>query len=799
MRLSPAWRRPAAGGVALLLLYSLFFFRRVARGECFFAVDFYQTFVPLRAVLAEAWRSGLPLWTGRLGNGGPVLANPLYAALYPPNLAFVLVDPAWGLTILTVAHVLLGAAGTFALARRWEMSPQASWAAAAVFGFAGVSASATAYTNLCWTGAWLPWLLLAWEEAAAARGAKRLGGAAAFGAVLGLMLLIGDPFILLAGAGMAALLSVEKVARPGPGDSRRGAAGAALAGGAIGLAIGLALASPFLLAVSRYIPASIRSAGFRPEGIVHWSLHPVASLGLLLPDVFGNPDLHGPAGFWAKALAPEKGYPLFAGLYVGPLALSLAAVGGMRAGPRRWPLLAGLAGLTLLALGRWGPVYPLFVGLEGVDALRYPVKWLLPAMLPLAMLAGRGLDTVAGGGTTARERARAILAMLVVLAALAALPVGALTGLDRWLASFASAAPGQLPAGAEPAATPAAAESERVREVARDAVLGGASRAGLPLVLAVTSVIWFVKRGGSASRQAAALACLVAADLGLQNAHLAPTVPREFYREVPAAAQAVLEDPRGHARVYVESPKGMPVRFPEPPRLASELALRNRRHLQGYVGAGVGLDLAFNPDIEAFGPLYYRRLAFLVEGAPLREKLMILGAAGVSHVITFREAEDPRLEPVASVPGATSVPQRVLRNRLALPSARVVPSLTLYRTDEDFARAVGASPDHLFARTAFVTEADLAASGLTPESSPPGGVATIARDEGAVLVVRTEGPGGFLVVSDAFVPGWTATVDGREASLLRADFAFRAVPVPAGSHEVVFCYCPWERGQSPFP
>jgi uncharacterized membrane protein YfhO len=41
-----------------------------------------------------------------------------------------------------------------------------------------------------------------------------------------------------------------------------------------------------------------------------------------------------------------------------------------------------------------------------------------------------------------------------------------------------------------------------------------------------------------------------------------------------------------------------------------------------------------------------------------------------------------------------------------------------------------------------------------------------------------------LVVSDAWYPGWSATVDGKPAPLLRADYALVGVALPAGRHVV---------------
>lgn len=47
---------------------------------------------------------------------------------------------------------------------------------------------------------------------------------------------------------------------------------------------------------------------------------------------------------------------------------------------------------------------------------------------------------------------------------------------------------------------------------------------------------------------------------------------------------------------------------------------------------------------------------------------------------------------------------------------------------------------------------------------------------------------GFLFLSDPYYPNWKATVNGKEAHIYRANYAFRAVEVPKGESEIIFRY-----------
>jgi hypothetical protein len=76
---------------------------------------------------------------------------------------------------------------------------------------------------------------------------------------------------------------------------------------------------------------------------------------------------------------------------------------------------------------------------------------------------------------------------------------------------------------------------------------------------------------------------------------------------------------------------------------------------------------------------------------------------------------------------------------------------------------------------------------------PPGVGDTVRVTHYAPERVEVEvdaGAAGYLVLSDAWYPGWEATVDGEPATVQRADLLFRAVTVDAGSHRVVFGFRP---------
>ena len=80
--------------------------------------------------------------------------------------------------------------------------------------------------------------------------------------------------------------------------------------------------------------------------------------------------------------------------------------------------------------------------------------------------------------------------------------------------------------------------------------------------------------------------------------------------------------------------------------------------------------------------------------------------------------------------------------------------------------------------------------------SPPGaprvkGSATVVSHTANEVSIETQSEReAVLVLTDSYYPGWTAEVDGKRTEILRADYVFRAVPLSAGRHAVVFKFRP---------
>lgn len=78
-----------------------------------------------------------------------------------------------------------------------------------------------------------------------------------------------------------------------------------------------------------------------------------------------------------------------------------------------------------------------------------------------------------------------------------------------------------------------------------------------------------------------------------------------------------------------------------------------------------------------------------------------------------------------------------------------------------------------------------------PPTKPGTGQVTITSYEPEQIVLQAEtDQAAVLVLSDAFYPGWQATVDGIPVPIYQTDVLFRSLQLSSGTHQVVFVFAP---------
>lgn len=138
---------------------------------------------------------------------------------------------------------------------------------------------------------------------------------------------------------------------------------------------------------------------------------------------------------------------------------------------------------------------------------------------------------------------------------------------------------------------------------------------------------------------------------------------------------------------------------------------------------------------------------------------------------------------------------KIYQNRDVLPRAflsrgiEVVPRLS---AAVDTMRGSGWDPQSIAVAVAGDVPSNLAFA-----ASGPAGTTTMVEQKPERVVVDSQATGQrVLVLTDAYYPGWQATIDGVTAPIYEVNVMFRGVVVPAGRHQVVFSYSPlsWRIG-----
>ncbi len=765
---TPSWRELAWAGLLFTLLTCTLAPDAAIGASTFWTHDFRHHHDPWRAWAASRWAVGqVPWWASGAANGFPLLAEGEGGFLYPPTmLLYVLLPDALALSWAVLGHAAWAMLGLYAYLRAIGLRRSSAALGGVAWGFSGFLISHALYLGMQNAAAWLGWGLFA-----AASGRAWL--VAVTVAMLGLA---GHP---QAAAFGGLLLGLHAL------GTRRGAwwYGGAAVGGLIAL--------PQLLATLQLARDSMRSGGVDAV-FANIGAQPLPELvKAVLPYAFGfdrpadvvRTYMHRGPGYWGPGVNSWEttfylGVPVVVLGLVGVWHGGVASAAGMRArrGIRGW-LLVGLVGL-LLMLG--GPTWELVRHLPGLDGFRFPARFALWVTLASAVLAAQGAEALRTLTRTAGlSRALIGLAAAFTLATgTAHLVLRAQADVIMAVGERALLARAALPPPPPPVSDPLAAAALPPPEVDDPAEIPAKVRRIHADLLRSTSAVsprvWgpFLLLVGTALllRRPRALVALVAADLWAFGHGFHPTTPADVTRARPAWLSEAMTQPGGPRLTVVDR------------RQAAELD-------PALLSASMGLPMGTN-DVVLPTPLLLPRNDAVLAAAGLdiagegeSQALRYLSSLSIARRLGVRwVATTHRLGGLVPV---VRGPVNVFEDPAAVPRARVVPCVDGVADVTEAIAALGAS-DPL--RTVVVEGAPDACV------ERPGAVEVLAYADTRVEL-RAEGPG-TLVLADTYLSGWTASIDGTSAPILRADVLFRAVTLPSGTHTVLFAYDPGLAGRA---
>ena len=836
----------AAGGfvgLAIITYAPLLLFDRLSVNA-----DVFLAYLPAHLWLAEGLRTGeLWLWTPHLLTGFP-LAFTEYGWFYPPTWLALLTAPGpRGYWVSVALHAAAAGMATYGLARSWGRSPAAAGIAGAVYQLSGTVAGGAALLNfgtVFWALPFLCWCADGLRHAAA--NADRvtwqplLFRSLLAAAAVGLIILSGHPqlvALVCVGAGAYAVVTTA-AAQWSVGAGARIPAFAGMTGGWSAWRIWIA-------------PVALLVAGLTALPLAAIRIMPTLEVAALSPrgqGLEGAAAAVGAAAPWALAaglvLPGLEVLPVLSPAwvaYVGlvPLALAGYAVRRRRATgfPGRTVLLLVFGGIGLiLACGSFTPLYPLLLKVPGFALFRDLTRWLILWVFAAALLAADGYDAWRASGWAAQavsSRGRGWWLRLALLA-VSLIVVGHLVGtgalvfgrdllleqVGQPLAQRLAADPTRTFSAERYATTFAAylTSAQRALDPRQPAVLG-------PLASLVLAAWWLRSRRMRAGRgQPAVMLAVVSVPLVLFMWSRFPTVPSNAGADELAQVAALPGLREGTARVVSWKLRAAAYEL----NLAT-LAAQGNAPAATFALQRAGLTpnwglAARVPQLGGYENLLSVRQAVLSAAihseravpvrlphpqfAPQQLPQGLLEALAVRYLVLSRDAlQQPHLDmhrwrPLNAGPNAGSM--EVWINSRAQPRAYLVLAARTVGSAEAAWEAV-AAPSSNPRRTVVLEDVDSrfrgndggrAGSGAregeqqaTSHDTP--GRAWLTSDRPQRIAIAVEAAtDAWLVLADAWFPGWTATLDGTPTPVLRANYLVRAVAVPAGRHEVVFSYDP---------
>ncbi|MGE3173845.1 MAG: hypothetical protein AB7O97_14570 [Planctomycetota bacterium] len=770
-----------------------------------------------RAALADG---RFPHWTPYVRHGVPFAAHGLMGFLNPLHWpALLCADPDDGLLYLTYCMLALGGALMYGLLRALRLSLPAALFGAVAFAWSGtMTANAHWYMRLE-PLALLPGMLWALLALARARGSARALPTLGLAAAVWLAWSASFPPFAIAGTAVSGVAALLLAAHTGRAEGAM-AALRYLGWALLAVVLGLMLAAPTIAPQLLFFPVSNRPLAPTLAAAGELAFDPMGLLGLVLPDAFAHPgDRSMPGGSsplayllfsrtdWESGAMqlPDGNYNFTEyALFPGTLPLLLAALGLLARGPR-WRLWCGgaLVLLVLLAMGA-GPLRFAYL-LPGIQSVP-PYRFVGLLCVGITALAALGAERLWRGDAA---RAARVTALIAAVGGATCLFQGARLGDDgveveaRWLHEITERYR-PLAQQFDPNLRPEFVTEDLVRQH----LFTGRDDRGQPvdrLRAARLRLSDNLHRGGLLLCMGAAFLLLASLWRGNLPVGLAALALLATAAELWTFGQ-----PLNRGRVLYE-PAATPVLDFLRARRDEDRARGGFAVARANPGGGHGWHLPPGPLMhERIRDLHFYTLVdkystgpfravygddFLVRGfvpqsLPDDERLRLpwWDAIGLRYLVSTAPMKfaGVRTGPELRGPGGEFF---VYERPGALPRAWVVPTLRA-AGDEAAMLQEAVAPDFAPRDYALVTDA------VAHDLPPLPGLAA-ARDREVTFVHEDEkrltlrvgpGPSGYLVVADTMMPGWTATIDGVPAQMVRGNVLMRVVPVPAGACEMAMRY-----------
>ncbi len=750
--------------------------------------DFWRFLAPqVTFVVDSLYRDGeLPLWDPFTYSGRPPYGVPQLGVFYP-FFIFVLLSRSLGAYgVLFLLHAAIAALGMYFFVMEISGKREQAFLSALIFAFCGYMSSrllAGQYWHFC-AIAWIPFVFLCAERLVRRPGP---GASALLGAACAMQFLAGHTqyfyyTMLVLLAYLAFRLGIEARDR-GVREQAKIVLSLALSGGIFALLGGVQLFPA--VEFSRY---AYRANMYSYQVASGLSLPPSHLLTLVFPNLKGSAvdsSYWGGGNFWELCA------------YVGLIPLALAAASGVLCRDRYNAFFLVLLILSLLfAMGPTVPFFPLLYRfLPGISLFRCPSRMLALFVFAFAIVGGYGFSSLRGGGRGVRGVARAaVVSFLMLLLAIAAFvffgdqAVGAGKALVRFVFSLDPAGPHTRSLAEWQALVPAHYEKLR-RALTAPWQLAN-------LVIAVCVFALLLRRRASLRVKSVALCAAVLIDLwSLGLPMLAVRYPGEVMAQGPVAK--FLARDHGLFRIH-EVGGGVPLEQSEPAGIAKIKGFESV-FLSYYIDYLACLEFEGRHSLGASDFDYelrnYLEIAGTALDAPARraDNLNLLNLLNVKYVLTGAPLLHPAMELVyewQAPPGYRDPLGRsygrtlVYANRASMPRAFVVRNAVVAR---DGYESLGLIKTNDPRRTVVL---DAPAGRL--ENPGTFQEATVRRSapNRVEVSVSLDDPG-FLVLSEVWYHGWTATDErGAELPVLRVNHCLRGVYLDPGDRTIVFRYMP---------